>query len=166
MDMNDYILVNNYFNKNIYWVYSSRNGDGLWYFGNRYSEQIEELYKIYIESKTNNKITHNNWTYSSSKFVECTTLDISNLVDFSNLDTGKNIKNEPINMKILTPSPINDVKIGHMILELNFDTMEQRNKSTTDKTRKIRRLEIPEKIDNIYQYLKDNNVIGIYGIKF
>ena len=70
--------------------------------------------------------------------------------------------------KTLEPCLLNNYKIeiGKSKYRIDFEKMKQINILDSYKQRRIKRLVIPEKIENIMLFLKNNNVIGISGVKF
>lgn len=170
--------------KNHIWLYSSNFNNKWWCYDIKSTRMIETIYTDYCLIKEMNdiytdldlginlrkKITKT--ISNDAAYIKINDDDLDNYdeVNFEDDDSlNKSFSSDQIKKKSSGIPYI--IKAGNTEYRIDFENMRQINTIDNTKTRKIKRLEIPNSIiedgyDEILEFLKCNNVIGISGKKF
>ncbi len=182
----------------IFWVYSSAFNNVWWCYDDLTNEHIELIYQDYVKRQNmesddennefdvildknikhneGNIINYDQFAQIMPKYTDkSSTLsglqDHSfDMVSFSSCDEkDSNDLDSNIKQSVLLSYIID---VGRSKYKIDFDAMKQINIVDSNKQRRIKRIEIHEKPENInmedlHNYLYQNyNIIGIAGIKF
>jgi len=177
-----------YLDNHYLWLYSSNFTSTWWCYEKPLNQSIEHIYEDYLfikknkddrqNDKSNPKITiqksknandilnHTNTNYTYDD-IEISDNDSSLEVSFSD-ESNDEIYNKKHDKPQLLSYVVNAAGSEY---KMDFDLMKQINTADSNKSRKIKRLEIPSDIVNdgflgVLLFLKENDVIGISGYKF
>lgn len=177
---------NVFYSSKFFWLYSGNSLNNWWCYDKKYNLKLEAMYKDFIKCKTIDNFKYDAGVditlkktppfnakkkakfdmslvrmtelYNTGK--EPKTKTSFKKVDYSSYDR----KQSPSSMPLPVPYELN---IGRSKYGINFVKMIQYHKKYTDRRRTIRRVEIPEEINDIHMYLKTScRTMGVSGIVY
>ena len=178
--------IDNIKHRNYIWLYSSNFNHKWWCYSSKLNKIVENIYEDYILIKDMNKkfdeidlgikIKKNN---SKKHKIDWKDYDELNVDDFDVADVqfeDDEIDNSPQDESSLSQKKSNVtsyvIKVCGNEYRIDFDTMKQINILDSSKSRRIKRVRLPENLvgseySTIINFLKnDLNIIGISGKKF
>ena len=154
------VVSNNY-----QWLYSSMFGDRWWCYDDSSNKKIEAMHKHYVKSddieikivkttKSHHSVAEQT-SHNFSPIIPTTSQQFIFFGDFSTDSSGES-EDEDVT---------HTIHIGNTEYMVDFDDMKQINIDDPRKMRRIKRLSIPSS-SNVIDFLKQNHVIGVAGMKY
>lgn len=171
------------FDRNVFWLYSSKFGATWWCYEKQHNEQLECIYDDYLNRKNLKKNNDKNDSdiemkltkkYVSKKIKDNTNQKKYDEYEFSDDDSDSVYFDEEDKDIKVEEKKESEKKLSYIIaiggnidFKIDFDNMMQVNIMDSNKKRSIKRIEFGKNDKNFIEKLKnDHCVIGIAGIKF